>query len=98
MKRFRATDHRALVLASVATHPTPPSSGQVVRDCVQTFAEPLIRSMLSQLKREGLIAGTYEALEITPEGWEWLRQGLFDRQPPKAHMRPGARRRKEVRS
>jgi len=97
MKRFRATDHRALVLASVATHPTPPSSGQVVRDCVETFAEPLIRSMLSQLKREGLIAGS-DALEITPEGWEWLRQGLFDRAIPKPHFRPGARRRKEVRS
>lgn len=92
-RRRLATDHRALVLASVATHPAP-TSATVVRDCCTAFAEPLVRSMLSQLRREGLIARDPgdEALEITPEGLAWLRDGRFDRAVPAPGIpRPGAR-------
>lgn len=97
--RYRATDHRALVLAAIHTHPSP-TMRTVLLDCLSSpgFAEKVIQSMIYQLNKEGLVVRgpDRDALAITPEGLEWLQRGRFDRELPRPHERPGARRRKSV--
>ncbi len=97
MTRKLATDHRALVLESVATSPFSPSIETIVKDCVGAeFTRKMIRAMVWQLRREGLIglqsSGTSHF--ITKAGLEYLTGGRFDRAlPERGTPRPKARRR-----
>jgi hypothetical protein len=92
-----ATDHRALVLESVATNPRGASAELIIADCAsETFQRAVVKSMIWQLRAEGLIgrddAGTGHF--ITKAGLDWLTHGRFDRALPAPHTRPGRQRRK----
>jgi hypothetical protein len=90
-----ATDHRALVLESVATAPRGATRPSVIEDCVgEGFTRSMVLVMLWQLKREGLVGESDEVLFLTRAGFDWLTQGRFDRPLPEpGHPRPGARKR-----
>lgn len=98
MARKRATDHRALVLESVATNPKGASERLIVADCADpAFPVEAVKSMIWQLRKEGLIArdeaGTGH--HITKAGLDYLAQAAFDRGlPPLGAPRLKARKRK----
>lgn len=90
-----ATDHRALVLESVATAPRATRT-TVAKDCVGVdFGARAVQSMLWQLRHEGLIGMDDEGvLFVTKAGFGWLTNGRFDRALPCPHERPTSKRRK----
>lgn len=91
-----ATEHRAIVLESVATAP-----GDATRDAIAKDAAAIgwtdrkqIVTMVHQLKREGLI-GVKESGDgffLTVAGLEALQHGAFDRKLPEFAERPKGRR------
>lgn len=102
-----ATDHRALVLESVATNPKGATTSNIVEDCKgDGFDEALIKKHIWQLRKEGLIGlRDPEACEfrefvsathfITQRGLIYLTDGRFDLPiPVPGHPRPKARKRK----
>ena len=91
----RATDHRALVLESVATNPSGASKKDIVSDCeAPDFTPPMIDSMIWQLRKEGLIGrDDKNGHFITQAGLNYLRIAAFDLQPPPMGLpRPKARK------
>lgn len=93
--RRRATDHRAIVLESIATNPTGAQKKHIVADCRSAdFTPHMIDSMIWQLRKEGLI-GRDDATGhfITKAGLAYLNNAAFDLPPPPmGHPRPGARK------
>jgi len=90
-----ATDHRALVLESVATNPFRPSMESIVRDCIGLdFKSNVVKAMIYQLRREGLVGLGSSGTDhfITKAGLDWLTQGRFDRALPGFHNRASRRR------
>lgn len=95
--RRRATDHRRVVLESVATHPAIPFTSDIIADCQGPDYTPhMIESMIWQLGHEGLIEMRTDlgGYRITQLGLDWLTNGRFDQAIPKPHKRPGTRRRR----
>lgn len=93
----RATDHRALVLESVATSPTPATLDSIAADCHgadPSYTRKLVAAMVWWLVRVGLLGRTGDSYFLTKAGLEWLTTGRFDRALPAPHTRPGARRKK----
>lgn len=95
-RKGRATDHRALVLESVATAPAAATLSTIVADVqpvAPAFTKHKVASMVWWLRREGLIGdregGGYF---ITEAGLSYLTSGRFDRAVPVDHVRPGARK------
>jgi len=90
-----ATDHRALVLESVATSPLGTLAG-IISDCTAvdaSFTPKKIGAMVWWLRRIGLIQlNDFGRYTLTKLGLEWLTDGRFDRALPKDHTRPGARK------
>jgi len=82
---------------SIATQ-TMPTMRDVLLDCARPgFVKRVVVSMVCQLQLEGLVIRHPDGcLELTPLAFDWLSSGRFDRQPPKPHTRPKARKR-EVR-
>ena len=89
-----ATDHRALVLESVATSPRPATTATIVADCASAdFSKHSVGSMIWWLRREGLLGrGDGDAHFVTAAGLEWLTSGRFDRKLPEPHVRLKARK------
>lgn len=82
-----ATDHRAVVLESVATQSFPTISS-IIHDCTShDFTEKNVKTMLWQLVREGLIIKVGSHFMITQSGLDWLRHGRFTRALPAPHTR-----------
>jgi hypothetical protein len=103
MKRNQkwATDHRALVLESVATSPAPATVDTIRRDAVSDdFPRAVVDSMIWQLRKEGLIARRDDSsYHVTQAGLDWLTTGRFDRPLPELGTpRPGARKPRGPRS
>lgn len=104
IRRVAASDHRALVLESVATAPGRATLLDVQRDCVEEgFSPKMVASMLDQLCREGLVQrredeavhqpGTQRGHYLTVAGLAYLQGARFDRAlPPEGVPRPGARK------
>lgn len=94
--RKHATDHRALVLESVATAPRSNMS-QVRADCVGVnFPKHSVEVMVYQLLREGLLQRAEDGtLALTSAGLEWFAYGRFDKALPTYAERPGARKRRK---
>lgn len=102
-RRPLATDHRALVLESVATNPKGATIANIIEDCKgDGFDDELIKKHIWQLRKEGLIGlrdveGEYIAVThfITHRGLAYLTSGRFDLPiPVPGHPRPNARKRK----
>lgn len=95
MRYRRATDHRALVLESIATAPSA-TRETVVADCVSDeFTRQMVLTMLNQMKREGLAQENVEKIfSLTTAGLDYLTLARFDRALPAPHERPKARKKK----
>jgi hypothetical protein len=94
---YYATDHRALVLESVATSPIPATVAAIVADCTGAdpeFTPKKVKAMIWWLRREGLVGDDDKGTGhfITKAGLDWLAHGRFDRALPTDHIRPGARK------
>lgn len=95
-----ATEHRAIVLESVATSPKEATRDTIVKDAASigwTDRKQIV-TMIHQLRREGLIGlkeGERNAFFLTTGGLEALQHGAFDRKLPEFAERPKARRKKE---
>ena len=97
-KILLATDHRALVLESVATSPKPPTGNQVCQDCVtpEDFSSKNVLTMLDTLRREGLIGMNENKTHfLTKAGLHYLTNGRFDKALPEYAERPKSRRKKQ---
>ena len=96
-KRKWATDHRAVVLEEVATHPGVATDRSIIKACsTDNFPTQAVGSMIWILRKEGLIArGDDGGNFITRAGLDWLTTGRFDRALPAPHERPNARGRKK---
>lgn len=92
--RRKATEHRALVLESVATAPGGATSASVQRDCVgHDFNKHAVAVMLWQLRREGLVGRDDEdKYFLTTTGLERIQYGDFTRSVPEFAERPKARK------
>lgn len=93
--RRRATDHRAIVLESVATNPTGASEANITADCqASDFTRRMVKAMIWQLRKEGLIGrDDAQGHFITQAGLNYLTSARFDVTPPPMGLpRPGARR------
>ncbi len=89
-----ATDHRALVLESVATNPRA-TLDAIVADCTgadAAFTANKVGSMVWWLRREGLINLQDGVHHMTKAGLDYLTEARFDRAVPVEHTRPGARK------
>lgn len=89
-----ATDHRALVLESVATNPRA-TLDAIIKDCADAdaaFTPKQIAAMVWWLRREGLINLEDGVHHMTKAGLDYLTDARFDRAIPVAHTRPGARK------
>lgn len=100
MKRH-ATDHRGLVLESIATSPNPELQS-IHSDCTSsTFPKKSVDAMVWVLCREGLVNRVNQpngnvTHHLTKTGFDYLASGHFDRKLPEPHTRPNRRaRRKE---
>ncbi len=93
--RRSATDHRALVLESVATSPRA-TLDAIRADCtaaLPSFTEKKVDAMVWWLRRVGLINRGEDGVHVlTKTGLEWLTSGRFDRALPEYAERPGARK------
>lgn len=99
VKRSRkwATDHRAVVLESIATSPWLATHDSIAADCVSTeFTRKSVMTMLNQLQREGLVGRVDPGFFVTRAGFSWLTEGRFDRKLPEYAERPGSRKPKKV--
>lgn len=86
-------EHRAAVLESIATSPSPATNASIRADCVEEgFSAKNVLTMVSQLQREGLIGRIDQGYFITRAGFDYLTGGRFDRKLPEAHERPKSRR------
>lgn len=98
MKRYlrRATDHRAIVLESVATSPSNPTGAEIAKDCVgPDFTRKNVLTMISTLRREGLIAMNEDGRHyVTQAGLDCLAHWRFDRELPTFAERPASRKRR----
>lgn len=98
MAKYRATDHRAVVLESVATSPVAATSDSVVKDAASVgwSHRQQILTMLNQLSREGLIGRNEQGgWFITGAGLAYLTVGRFDLPVQGFIPRPKSRKRKE---
>lgn len=86
---MKATDHRAVVLESVATCPEACTMDHIVRDSTgPDFIPRNILTMVYQLAKEGLLARREDrSFFITTLGLAWLTHGCFDRALPAHHTR-----------
>ena len=95
-RKLWATDHRAAVLESVATSPTPPNTAQITADS-RSIAPDLNRknaqTMLSTLRRKGMVGMNENGTHfLTSAGFDYLTNGSFDKPLPTYAERPGSRR------
>lgn len=92
-----ATEHRAIVLESVATAPEEATHDAIVKDSASigwTDRKQIV-TMVNQLVREGLVGrNTSGGFFLTVAGLEALQSGTFNRKLPEFAERPKGRRRK----
>lgn len=91
--RKLATEHRALVLESVATSPNATKQA-IFADCVShSFTKDAADVMIWQLRRIGLIGRSdSDTYFITKAGLDYLQSADFTRIVPEFAPRPKARR------
>jgi hypothetical protein len=97
MRRMLASDHRALVLESVASEPGLSTLKTVLKDCEgPAFPHTAVASMLWWLCHIGLLDRTNLGVYIvTDQGFIWLEKASFKFPLPElGKARPGARRKK----
>lgn len=98
--KYHATDHRAVVLESVATSPVPATLDSIVKDAhaIGWNNRQQIATMVNQLSREGLIGRNAGGdWFITAAGLAYLTVGRFDRALIESgHPRPKARKKKRT--
>ena len=94
--RRKATEHRALVLESVATAPGGATMESVQKDCVgHAFNKHAVYAMLWQLCREGLVGRNSDnTYFLTTAGLDRIQYGDFTQKVPEYAPRPKARKRK----
>lgn len=95
--RRKATEHRALVLESVATAPGGATADSVCKDCVgHAFNRHAVYAMLWQLRREGLVGrDDKDTYFLITAGLERIQYGDFTRSLPEYAPRPRARRKQK---
>ena len=90
----RATEHRTLVLESVATSPSNPTTNEIANDCEgPDFSRNNVSTMVSTLRREGLLGVNDDGRHfLTQLGLDWLQRARFDRALPEFAERPRSRK------
>lgn len=88
-----ATDHRAVVLESIATSPYLATNATVCKDCMRVdFSHKNVLTMINTLWRAGLVGRIEQGYFLTRAGFEWLTEGRFDQELPRYAERPKSRK------
>lgn len=96
-RKHRATDHRAIVLESVATSPAAASIDTIKADAaaIGWTHNNQISAMVSNLLHIGLLGRSESGLFVTKLGMEWLLTGRFDRALPAPYTKPKRKRKQQ---